>query len=72
MQEELNQFERSQVWTLVPRPNDHSIISIMWVFINKHDENGVIGRNKVKLVIKGYNQEEGIDFDETYYNTLYN
>jgi len=30
------------------------------------DENGNIVRNKVRLVVKGYNQEEGIDFDETY------
>ena len=65
MQEELNQFERSEIWTLVLKP----IITIngtKWVFRNKFDENGVIMRNKAKLVAKGYNQEKGIDFDETY------
>ena len=66
MQEELNQFERNQVWTLVPRPQNHSIIGTKWVFRNKHDESGIIIRNKARLVAQGYNQEEGIDFDETF------
>jgi len=66
MQEELNQFERNNVWELVPRPNDHSVIGTKWVFKNKLDENGVITRNKARLVAKGYNQQEGIDFEETY------
>ncbi|GMI98499.1 hypothetical protein HRI_003519200 [Hibiscus trionum] len=66
MQEELNQFERSKVWTLVERPNNQSTIGTKWVFRNKLDENGNIVRNKARLVAQGYTQEEGIDFDETY------
>ena len=41
-------------------------ISTKWVFKNKLDENGVVSRNKARLVAQGYNQQEGIDFDETY------
>ena len=37
-----------------------------WVFRNKLDESGVIIRNKYRLVVQGYNQEEGIDYDETF------
>ncbi|GJU94468.1 retrovirus-related pol polyprotein from transposon TNT 1-94 [Tanacetum coccineum] len=37
-----------------------------WVFKNKLDENGIVSRNKARLVAQGYNQQEGIDFDETY------
>ena len=66
MQEELNQFERNDVWTLVPRPKNHIIIGTKWVFRNKKDESGVITRNKARLVAQGFNQEEGIDYDETY------
>ena len=66
MQEELNQFERNNVWTLVRRPKKNQIIGTKWVFRNKLDEKGNVIRNKAILVAKGYNQEEGIDFDETY------
>ncbi|GJR35736.1 retrovirus-related pol polyprotein from transposon TNT 1-94 [Tanacetum coccineum] len=37
-----------------------------WVFRNKLDENGVVSQNKARLVAQGYNQQEGIDYDETY------
>ena len=66
MQEELNQFERSKVWNLVPRPSDHSIIGTKWIFRNKMDEHSNIVRNKARLVAQGYSQEEGIDYEETY------
>ncbi|GKA75913.1 retrovirus-related pol polyprotein from transposon TNT 1-94 [Tanacetum coccineum] len=37
-----------------------------WVFRNKLDENGIVSRNKARLVAQDYNQQEGIDYDETY------
>nr|GEV34649.1 copia protein [Tanacetum cinerariifolium] len=37
-----------------------------WVFRNKLDMNGIVSRNKARLVAQGYNQQEGIDDDETY------
>ena len=66
MQEELNQFKRNKVWTLVPRLKHHPTIGTKWVFRNKMNEQSVITRNKSRLVAKGYNQEEVIDYDETY------
>ncbi|CAH9132817.1 unnamed protein product [Cuscuta epithymum] len=66
MQEELTQFERNQVWELVPRPKHQNVIGTKWVFKNKADEEGNIVRNKARLVAKGYCQEEDIDFDETF------
>ena len=50
MQEELNQFERNEVWKLVPRPKDHPTTRTKWVFRNKMDESGIVTRNKAKLV----------------------
>ncbi|KAK2370913.1 putative mitochondrial protein [Trifolium repens] len=66
MQEELNQFERSEVWDLVPRPEDVNVIGTKWVYKNKSDENGTVTRNKARLVAQGYTQIEGLDFDETF------
>ncbi|MCH81590.1 gag-pol polyprotein [Trifolium medium] len=66
MQEELGQFTRNQVWELVPRPEETNIIGTKWIFKNKSDENGIVTRNKARLVAQGYTQIEGIDFDETF------
>ncbi|GJU06725.1 retrovirus-related pol polyprotein from transposon TNT 1-94 [Tanacetum coccineum] len=64
MQEELNQFVANDVWELVPLPISQSVIGTKWVFRNKLDENGIVSRNKARLVAQGYNQQEGIDTDE--------
>ena len=61
MQEELNQFEISEVWELVSGPQNQSVIGTRGVFRNKMDENGIIIRNKARLVAQGFNREEGID-----------
>nr|GEX19108.1 retrovirus-related Pol polyprotein from transposon TNT 1-94 [Tanacetum cinerariifolium] len=66
MQEELNQFVANDIWELVPQPKNMTIIGTKWVFRNKLDENGIVSRNKARLVAQGYNQQEGIDYDETY------
>jgi len=66
IKEELSQFERNKVWNLVPNNQSKTIIGIRWVFINKLDEEGKVVRNKARLVAQGYNQQEGIDYDETF------
>jgi hypothetical protein len=65
MQEELNNFTRNEVWSLVECPKQN-VIGTKWVFRNKQDENGVVTKNKARLVAKGYTQVEGLDFGETY------
>jgi len=64
IQDEINQFGRNQVWSLTARSNDHPMIATKWVFRDKLDETNIVTRNKVRLVAKGYNHKEGIDFDE--------
>ena len=66
MHYELLQFERNNVWTLVPRPKGEHIISTKWIFRNKTDEEGNVIRNKARLVAQGYSQVEGVDFDESF------
>ena len=65
MQEELNNFTRNKVWSLVERPKQN-VIGTKWVFRNKQDEHGVVTRNKARLVAQGFTQIEGLDFGETY------
>ena len=48
------------------KTKDCSVIGTKWVFRNKLDESGIVTRNKARFVTQGYNQEEGIDFDETF------
>ncbi|GJW93339.1 retrovirus-related pol polyprotein from transposon TNT 1-94 [Tanacetum coccineum] len=66
MQEELNEFVTNDVWKLVSPPKNQTVIGTKWVFKNKLDENGVVSRNKARLVAQEYNQQEGIDFAERY------
>ena len=66
MEEEIEQIEKNKTWTLVPRPEEKNVIGTKWVYRNKLDENGEVTRKKERLVCKGYVQEEGIDYRETF------
>ncbi|KAK1643251.1 hypothetical protein QYE76_061056 [Lolium multiflorum] len=67
MHEELNNFKRNKVWTLVEKPKEcRNVIGTKWIFKNKQDEFGNVVRNKARLVAQGFSQVEGIDFGETY------
>ncbi|KAK1617346.1 hypothetical protein QYE76_022863, partial [Lolium multiflorum] len=68
MQEELECFTRNEVWSLVERPKDHriNVIGTKWVFKNKQDEDGIVIRNKARLVAQGFAQIEGMDFEDTF------
>nr|GEW84047.1 integrase, catalytic region, zinc finger, CCHC-type, peptidase aspartic, catalytic [Tanacetum cinerariifolium] len=66
MQDELNQFERLQVWELVPRPEGNNIFALKWLWKNKCDAENIMVWNKTRLVAKGYMQKEGIDFEESF------
>ncbi|GKB42036.1 retrovirus-related pol polyprotein from transposon TNT 1-94, partial [Tanacetum coccineum] len=66
MQEELNEFERLEVWELVPRPDKVMVNTLKWIYKIKFDELGGILKNKARLVARGYSQEEGINFKESF------
>jgi hypothetical protein len=66
MHEELNNFTRNQVWTLEEHPKGARVIRTKWVFRNKQDDQGVVVRNKTRLVAKGFSQVKGLDFRETF------
>ncbi|GJX61158.1 retrovirus-related pol polyprotein from transposon TNT 1-94 [Tanacetum coccineum] len=66
IQEDLYEFERLEVWELVPPPDKAFVITLKWIYKVKLDELGGILKNKARLVARGYRQEEGIDFEESF------
>ncbi|GJS89934.1 retrovirus-related pol polyprotein from transposon TNT 1-94 [Tanacetum coccineum] len=66
MQDELNEFERLEVWELVPRLDKVMVITFKSIYKVKLDELGGILKNKARLVARSYRQEEGIDFEESF------
>jgi hypothetical protein len=65
MQEEINNFKRNEVWSLVTH-SKQNVVGAKWVFHNKQDEYVVVTRNKARLVAKGYAQVTGLNFEETF------
>ncbi|GJY91030.1 retrovirus-related pol polyprotein from transposon TNT 1-94 [Tanacetum coccineum] len=61
-----DKFNRLQVWELVPQPDCVMIIALKWIYKVKLDEYGDDLKNKARLVAKGYQQEEGIDFKDSF------
>nr|GFA32933.1 retrovirus-related Pol polyprotein from transposon TNT 1-94 [Tanacetum cinerariifolium] len=66
MQDEIHEFDQLQVWELVPQLDCVMIIALKWIYKVKLDEYGDVLKNKALLVEKGYRQEEGIDFKESF------
>ncbi|GJX40266.1 retrovirus-related pol polyprotein from transposon TNT 1-94 [Tanacetum coccineum] len=66
MQEEIHEFDRLDIWELVPPPDSAMIIALKWIYKVKLDEYGDVLKNKARLVAKGFRQEEGLDFEESF------
>ncbi|WVZ84897.1 LOW QUALITY PROTEIN: hypothetical protein U9M48_031867 [Paspalum notatum var. saurae] len=66
MHEELENFERNHVWDLVEPPPNCRPIGTKWVFKNKQGEDGMVVRNKARLVAQRFYQKKGIDYEETF------
>jgi hypothetical protein len=66
MKEEMVSIEQNNTWKLVKLPHGHKAIGLKWVFKVKRDEGGAVVKHKSCLVVKGYVQKQGIDFDEVY------
>nr|GEV10487.1 retrovirus-related Pol polyprotein from transposon TNT 1-94 [Tanacetum cinerariifolium] len=66
MQEKLLQFKRLDIWMLVPAPDNNTPLTLKWLFKNKHDEENTVIQNKSRLFVRGYRQEEGINFKESF------
>jgi len=66
MDEEMATLDANATWELVPLPEDKKVIGCKWVYKVKHNADRSVNRYKARLVIKGYAQTYGIDYEETY------
>ena len=66
MQEEYNASLENNTWQLVPKPSNTNIVSCKWVFHQKFNSDGSLSRYKARWVRRGYSQQHGIDYDETF------
>ncbi|GJU89244.1 retrovirus-related pol polyprotein from transposon TNT 1-94 [Tanacetum coccineum] len=64
--DEIHEFDRLDVWELVPPPDCAKIIALKWIYKVKLDEYGDVLKNKARRVAKGFRQEEGLDFEESF------
>jgi histone deacetylase 1/2 len=63
---EMHSLIKNQTWRLVPRPLDRKVLKNKWVFVIKRKADGSIERYKARLVIKGFEEIFGIDYDDIY------
>ena len=66
MQDEMKSLHENKTFDLVKLPNGKKALKNKWVFRIKHEEHGVHPRFKAILVVKGFSQKKGIDFDEIF------
>ena len=69
MQNEYDVLIKNGTWKLVNPPNGTKPIGCMWVYKNKYKSDGPLDKHKSRLVVKGYPQKEGIDYEETFFHT---
>ena len=66
MDEEIRCIENNQTWKLVNVPKDKDVISVKWIYKTKKDAKGKVQKKKVRLVARGFTQQPGIDYNETF------
>ncbi|RVX04648.1 Retrovirus-related Pol polyprotein from transposon RE1 [Vitis vinifera] len=66
MDDEIQALKKNDTWDLVPRPINHNMVGCRWIFKTKLHANGSIERHKARLVVKGFSQIHGLDFEDTF------
>ena len=66
LEDEMESLKVNQVWTLVDLPSGRKAIGNKWILKLKRKADGSIDRYNARLVVKGYTQQEGIDYEETF------
>jgi hypothetical protein len=66
MQQEMDSIERNRTWELVDLPAGHHPITLEWLFKLKKNEVRKVVKHKARLIARGFVQQEGIDYDDTF------
>lgn len=66
MVEEYSAIMVNDVWEVVPRPQDRSVVGSRWIYKVKYVADDSAEKYKDKFVAKGYAQKEGIDYKGTF------
>ena len=66
MLEEYRSILKNNVWDIVLKPKDKSMVSSKWIYKIKHATDGSVEKFKARFVAKGFTQKEGIDYQETF------
>ena len=66
MREEMLSIDINDTWELVTLPPNCRPIGLKWIFKLKKNPRGEVIQYKARLVVKGYSQRKGIDYDEVY------
>jgi hypothetical protein len=66
MNQEIESIEKNKTWDLVDLPRNKKSIGVKWVYKTKLNEKGQIEKHKARLVSKGFSQQPGIDYGETF------
>lgn len=66
MVEEYNSIMKNEVWDLMPRPKNKSVVTSKWIYKIKHANDGSIEKYKAKFVAHGFSQKEGVDYEEKF------
>jgi hypothetical protein len=66
MSEEYSALLENHTWSLVPRPAGANIVSGKWIYKHKFGSDGGLARYKARWVVRGFSQQPGIDYDETF------
>ena len=66
MDEKMQSIYKNQIWDLIPLPLGNEAITAKWVYKTKPSLDGAAPRLKAFLVIRGFEQRCGIDFEETF------
>lgn len=66
MEAEMEMINKNATWQLIERPKHRKVIGVRWVFKTKLNPDGSICKYKARLVVKGYAQQYGVDYLETF------